>query len=80
MTRRTGSSKKESRHDLDLSKGEGSPSRLFNKLDYLIGQAERSKRKNNSELSLTGRIICLTSKKEKLIYGFSIKLEKAAKK
>lgn len=80
MNKRTGTRKKKSRYNIDLSKGEASQSRLFKKLDHLIRQAERSKRKNNSELSLTGRIMCLTSEKEELIYGFSIKAEKGVKK
>jgi hypothetical protein len=80
MSRRAGNRKKDSRYNISMAKGENSPSRLFKKIDYLIRQAEKSRRKNNSELSLTGRIMSRVSKEETLIYGFSIKLEKATKK
>jgi hypothetical protein len=80
MSKRTGSRKKESRYDIDLCKLEGNPSRLFKKLDCLIRQADKSKRKNNSELSLTGEIMGLVPKRHRLIYGFSIELERGAKK
>jgi hypothetical protein len=80
MGKRTGSRKKESRYDIDLSKGQSNPGRLFRELDHLIEQAAKSKKRNNSEISLTGQIMGLTPEKGRLIYGFSIKPEKGVKK
>jgi hypothetical protein len=60
--------------------GESSLNRLLREIDDLIKQATKSKKKNRSEISRTGEIKGLASKKHRLIYGFSIKLEKRAKK
>jgi hypothetical protein len=80
MSKGTGSRKRESRYDIDVSRAEDSLGGLFKELNHLIRQADKSKRKNDSELSLTGEIIGLVPKRDRLIYGFSIELEKGAKK
>ena len=80
MGKRTGSRKRKSRYDIDLRKGEGNPGRLFKEINHLIEQAARSKNSNSSDISLTGEIKGLPSKKDRLLYGFSVKPEKRAKK
>jgi hypothetical protein len=80
MGKRTGSRKKESRYDIDMSKGESNLGRLFKEINHLIEQAARSKNSNNSEISLTGEITGLASRENRVLYGFSVKLEKRAKK
>jgi len=80
MGKRTGGRKKESRYDIDMSKGESNLGRLFKEINRLIEQAGKSKGKNNSEISLTGEITGLASKKDRALYGFSTRLEKRAKR
>ena len=63
-----------------MSRGEDSLGRLFKELNRLIRRADKPKGKNNSEISVTGEIMGLAPKKEKLIYGLSIELERGAKK
>ena len=79
MGKRTGSRKKASRYDIDLSEGEGNLSRLFKEINHLIRRADKSKRRNNSEISLTGEIIGLVPKNDRLIWGFSIGPEEGIK-
>ena len=80
MTKRTGSRNKESRYDVDVSRGEDNLGGLFEELHRLIRQADQSRGRNDSDISVTGEIVGLVPKKDRLIYGFSIELKKGAKK
>ena len=80
MGNRTGSRKRESRYDIDISRGENSLGRVLEEINCLIKRADRSKGRSNSDISVTGEIVGLVPKKDRLIYGFSIELEKGAKK
>ena len=80
MARETGKRKGNFRCDIDMSEGELSLSRLFKEIDHLIRQVAKSNKKSSSDISLTGEIKGLASKKDRVLYGFSVKLEKRAKK
>ena len=80
MGKGTASRKRKTRYDIDMSMGESNLGRLFKEINHLIEQVARSKNSNNSDISLAGEIMGLASNKERLIYGFSIKLEKDVKK
>ncbi|UCB52090.1 MAG: hypothetical protein JSV10_08900 [Candidatus Zixiibacteriota bacterium] len=80
MGKRTGTGKKKSRYDIDMSKGESNLARLFKEVNDLIEQVAKSKQKNRSEISVAGEIKGLTPKKVRVLYGFSIKLEERTRK
>lgn len=73
MARETGKRKGSFRCDIDMSEGELSLSKLFKEIDHLIEQATKSKKKRRSEISRTGEIKGLASRKIRVLYGFSIK-------
>lgn len=73
MARETGKRKGNFRCDIDMSEGKLSLSRLFKEIDHLIKQVAKSKKKSSSEISLSGEIKGLTSRKIRVLYGFSIK-------
>lgn len=76
MGRRTGSVKRNSRYDINMTKGESNLGRLFREINHLIDQAAKSKKKNRSEISRAGEIKSLAWNKVRVLYGFSIKLGK----
>ncbi|MGB2989320.1 MAG: hypothetical protein WBC98_05120 [Candidatus Zixiibacteriota bacterium] len=67
MGRRTGSRKRKSRYDINMSKGENNLGGLFKEIDHLIEQATKSKKKNRSGFSRTGEVKGLASKRVRVL-------------
>jgi hypothetical protein len=63
-----------------MSKGENNLGRLLKEINDLIDQAGNSKKKKGSDISRSGEIKGLASKKVRVLYGFSIKLGEPARR
>ncbi len=64
------------RFDIDLKAGKPDLAAVFKEINRMIDSAARSRRKRKSELTRTGEIKGLGSKRVKAAYGFSIKLDR----
>jgi hypothetical protein len=80
MGKSTGSTKRKSRHDIDMSRGRLFPGRLLQEINDLIERTAKSKKRKGSDLSRTGQIKGLTGSRVRVMYGFSTKLEKPPRK
>jgi hypothetical protein len=80
MGKSTGSTKRKSRHDIDMSRGRLYPGRLLQEINDLIERTAKSKKRKGSEISRTGEIKGLAASRVRVLYGFSIKLEKPSRK
>lgn len=77
--RRTGIREGKFRCDIDMSTGKLHLGRLLKEIYDLIKQAAKSRKKRRSEISRTGEIKGLVSRKVRVLYGFSIKLGQPAR-
>ena len=76
MGKNTGSTKRKSRHDIDMSKGKLYSGRLLMEINDLIERTAKSNKRKGSEISRTGEIKGLAGSRVRVVYGFSVKLDK----
>ena len=80
MGKNTGSTKRKSRHDIDMTRGKLYSGRLLKEINDLIERTAKSRKRKGSDFSRTGEIKGLTASRVRVLYGFSIKLEKPPRK